>query len=77
MGVALGDALVQEVLELSWVAVEDEFCRDPALRWLETSITVFPLTAISKRIEDDVEVDVYELFGGFQKAIKNALENQA
>jgi hypothetical protein len=34
LGVAFGDALVQEVPELFWVAVDDEFGRAPALRWL-------------------------------------------
>jgi len=32
LGIAFGDALVQEVSELLWVAVDDEFDRDPALR---------------------------------------------
>jgi hypothetical protein len=73
LGVAFGDALVQEVPELFWVAVDDEFGRAPALRWLQTSTLVFPLTAISKRMEDGVSVDVYEMFGGFQKAIKEAV----
>lgn len=73
LGVAFGDALVQEVPELFWVAVDDEFGRDPALRWLQTSTLVFPLTAISKRVEDGIAVDVYKIFGGFQKAIKEAV----
>ena len=77
LGVAFGDALVQEVPELFWVAVDDEFGRDPALRWLETQTLAFPLTAISKRIEDDIEVDVHDLFGGYQKAIGEALEGKA
>ena len=75
LGVAFGDALEQEVSELSWVVVEDEFGRDPALRWLDTTTLIFPLTAISKRVEEDVPVDVYELFGGFQKAIYQAVAN--
>ena len=73
LGVAFGDALAQEVPELSWVAVDDEFGRDPALRWLQTSTLVFPLTAISKRVDDGIAVDVYQMFGGFQKAIKEAV----
>jgi hypothetical protein len=77
LGVAFGDALVQEVPELFWVAVDDEFGRDPALRWMETQTLAFPLTAISKRIEDEVEVDVYDLFDGYQKAIGEALEEKA
>jgi hypothetical protein len=77
LGIAFGDALEQEVEELSWVAVEDEIGRDPALRWLNTSVLVFPHTSISKRVEGGVEFDVYEMFGGFQKAIHEALNNEA
>ncbi len=77
LGICFGDALEQELKELSWVAVDDEYGRDPALRWLSTNTLVFPRTAISKRVEDGIEIDIYEMFGGFQKAIKRALENQA
>ncbi len=73
LGIAFGDALEQEVPELSWVVFNDEWGRVPALRWSDTNTLSFPLTAISKRVEDDVPVDVYELFGGFQKAIAEAV----
>ena len=72
LGIAFGDALVQAVPELFWVLVDDETGRDPALRWLQTSTLVFPMTAISKRVEDDITVDVRELFKGFQKAVRQA-----
>src|SRR5580698_6790546 len=61
LGIAFGDALAQE-LGLSWVTVEDELGRDPALILEGTSIKVFPLTTISKRIERGEAVNVYELF---------------
>lgn len=61
LGIALGDALVQ-ALGLSWVMVEDEQGRDPALRDDGTTTIVFPLTMISKRIERGEDVDVRELF---------------
>tara|TARA_R110000823_G_scaffold91174_11_gene201206 strand:+ start:524 stop:949 length:426 start_codon:yes stop_codon:yes gene_type:complete len=69
LGVAFGDALEQEVAELNWVVVNDEYGRDPALRWGSTSVIAFPQTAISKRIEDGEYIDVFEMFGGFQKAL--------
>lgn len=61
LGIAFGDALVQR-LGLKWVAVEDEYGRDPALQLEGTSILLFPLTTISKRIERGESVDVYDLF---------------
>ncbi len=61
LGIAFGDALAQK-LGLKWVAVEDEYGRDPALIVEGTSIITFPLTAISKRIESGEDVDVFALF---------------
>src|SRR5579871_503759 len=61
LGVTFGDALAQR-LGLTWVAVEDEYGRDPALTLDGTSVRVFPLTSISKRLERGDEVDVYGLF---------------
>src|SRR5690242_16440705 len=61
LGITFGDALAQK-LELQWVAVEDEYGRDPALQLGGTSILLFRLTAISKRIERGESVDVRQLF---------------
>lgn len=61
LGITYGDALAQK-LGLTWIAVEDEYGRDPALIAEGTSIRIFPLTSISKRVERGETVDVYELF---------------
>ncbi len=63
LGITLGDALVQK-LGFEWVSVEDEIGRDPAIRLPGTSIVMFPLTMLSKRIERGEVVDVYQLFDG-------------
>ena len=63
LGVTFGDALVQR-LGLAWVAVEDSQGRDPALIVEGTSILVFPLTSISKRIERGEQVVIDDLFDG-------------
>jgi hypothetical protein len=60
LGITFGDVLAQK-MGLAWVAVEDEYGRDPALQDPGTSILVFPMTMISKRIEDGEEVDVRQL----------------
>jgi hypothetical protein len=61
LGITFGDALAQKT-GLVWVAVEDTHGRDPALRDEGTSIVVFPMTTISKRIERGETVSVRELF---------------
>jgi hypothetical protein len=63
LGIILGDAFVQE-LGMEWIMVEDEHGRDPAVRLPGTSIILYPLTMISKRIERGEQVDVFELFNG-------------
>ena len=61
LGIVLGDTFVQE-LKMEWIMVEHEDGRDPAVRMPGTSIILFPLTMISKRIERGEKVDVFELF---------------
>ena len=61
LGVTFGDALAQK-LGLTWITVEDEYGRDPALTLAGTSVCVFPLTSISKRVEQGEEVEIYGLF---------------
>lgn len=63
LGIVLGDAFVQE-LGMEWVMVMDECGRDPAVRLPGTSILLFPLTMISKRVERGEDVDIFELFNG-------------
>jgi hypothetical protein len=70
LGVAFGDALAQ-TLGLKWVAIDDEYGCDPALVLEGTSVKVFPLTMISKRVEDGEAVDVRELFAGTCSAIRD------
>jgi hypothetical protein len=61
LGVAFGDALAQ-YKTLDWVVVDDEYGRDPALRDGETSLKLFPLTMISKRVQEGETVDPIALF---------------
>ena len=70
MGIILGDTFVQE-MQMEWVMVEDSYGRDPALRMPGTSIIIYPLTMISKRIEQgESVVDVFELFNGVADQIE-------
>jgi hypothetical protein len=68
LGITFGDALAQK-MGLSWIVVEDQYGRDPALHEPGTSILVFPLTTISKRIERGEAVSVRDLFANACDAI--------
>lgn len=69
LGVAFGQILANET-PLEWVMVNDEFGRDPALQYPETTIIVFPLTMISKRVEESREVNVIGLFEGIRDEVE-------
>ena len=60
LGLAFGSVLCTST-GLDWVTVEDEYGRDPALAYAETSLLLFPLTMISKRIESGEAVNLREL----------------
>jgi len=61
MGLCLGEVMVKQ-LGFHWITVEDEYGQDPAIQFGETSIIVFPLTMISKRVERGETVDVRDLY---------------
>jgi hypothetical protein len=63
LGIVLGDVFVQD-MGMEWIMVEDEYGRDPAVRLPNTTIILYPMTMISKRIERGEKVDVFELYSG-------------
>lgn len=69
MGVVLGDAFVQE-LGMEWVTVTDEHGANAAVRLPGTSVIIFPLSMISKRVERGESVDVFDLFNGIAAEIE-------
>ena len=69
LGIVLGDAFVQQCKWL-WRMVEDEHGRDPCLKVNGSSVILFPMTMISKRIERGETVDVFALF---DQAIAHAI----
>lgn len=73
MGIVLGDAFVQE-MGFHWVIVEDEYGRDPAIKYKETSIILYPLTMISKRIENGETVDIFKMFNGTAAKVEELIE---
>jgi Domain of unknown function (DUF3806) len=75
LGVILGDAFVQE-MGMEWIMVEDEHGRHPAIRLPKTTIILYPLTMISKRMERGEKVDVFELFNGVAAQVED-IQRQA
>ena len=74
LGLAFGRTFLNEFPDYDWWMVEDEYGRDPAIRYKETSLLVFPMTMISKRVEDGEEIDINELFDGLAKQLSELIE---
>lgn len=71
LGVALGDVMASR-LGLDWIAYQDEYGRNRALRLDDTDVVIFPVTMISKRIEAGLPVDVQELWEKTQRTLREA-----
>lgn len=61
LGITLGDIIVQD-MGFQWIEVKDEYGNDPAVQFPGTSIIVFPMTMLSKRIEAGETVDIYKMY---------------
>lgn len=61
LGITFGDVIVQD-MSFIWIEVEDEYGTDPALLLPDTTVIIFPMTMISKRVEKGESVDIYELY---------------
>jgi hypothetical protein len=70
LGLCLGEVMLKQ-LGFHWITVEDEYGQDPAIQYRETSIIVFPLTMVSKRVERGEAVDVRYLYEQTVKHLKN------
>jgi hypothetical protein len=64
LGIVFGRCLVAAIEGLDWCVVEDEYGTDPALRHAGSTILLYPLTMISKRVEDGEHVDVRGMLDG-------------
>ncbi|HEX5277042.1 MAG TPA: DUF3806 domain-containing protein [Fluviicoccus sp.] len=62
LGMAFGRLFVNENPQYDWWMVEDAEGREPAVRYQESSLLLFPQTMISKRLESDGRVDVAHFY---------------
>src|SRR4030095_13956967 len=74
LGLAFGRAFLNAFPDHDWWMVEEGCGRDPASRYKETSLLVFPMTMISKRVEDGEQIDVGELFDGLAKQLAELIQ---
>lgn len=74
LGLAFGKVFVNSNPGYDWWMVEDEYGRDPAVRYKETSLLLFPQTMLSKRIEEHGSVEVSELYTGLLESLDEIIK---
>ena len=75
LGLAFGRAFIHENTGYDWWMVEDEYGRDPAIRYKRSSLLAFPRTMLSKRVEDGESVNVVELYDGLTRRLTELIED--
>jgi hypothetical protein len=75
LGIAFGKVFVNDNPGYDWWMVEDEYGRDPAIRYERSSLLAYPRTMLSKRIEDGEKVDVLDLYDGLRTRLAQLIED--
>lgn len=75
LGIAFGDYIQYKHPQFQWSILHDSYGRDYCLIYSETTITIFPQTMISKRVEDGEEFNVTSLLKGLLKTIADMAES--
>jgi uncharacterized protein DUF3806 len=75
LGLAFGRVFIHENADYDWWMVEDEYGRDPAIRYKRSSLLAFPRTMLSKRVEDGESVNVVDLYDGLTGRLTELIED--
>jgi hypothetical protein len=70
LGIAFGKVFITNNDDYDWWMVEDEYGRDPAVRYRETTLLIFPQTMISKRVEDGETIHIQNFYENLQNDIE-------
>lgn len=62
LGVAIGNILVSSIQGMQWIMIDDEFGRDPAIRFGKTTFIVYPLTMLTSRLPVGKPLVVRDLY---------------
>lgn len=75
LGIVMGDYLQYKEPRFHWAVVRDEYGRDLSLQYENLSLTIFPMTMISKRVEDGETVNVKALITGLIERVKEIAQS--
>ena len=74
LGIIIGDTYVQD-MGFHWVVVIDELGKDYAVRYEETTVIIFPISMIEKRIRRGEIIDVFDLYNGIASEAEILISN--
>ena len=73
LGLVFGRVFIRNNDSFDWWMVEDEGGRDPAIRYNRTSLLLFPLTMISKRLEEGKQVNMKSMYAGLLRRVQQVM----
>lgn len=76
LGVLFGDCLQHAYSDFHWVIVHDQYGRELALQYQDYAVQCFPISMITKRIEDGIEINVAQLIGDTVHQLLSGLEKE-
>ena len=74
LGLAFGKVFVNAEPDYDWWMIQDEYGRDPAIRYLQSTLTFHPQDMLLKRVESGEGVDVIELYDGLRSQLQDIVE---
>lgn len=74
LGMLFGSCIAYQYEDFHWVVVSDEYGREMALQYRDYAVQCFPISMITKRIEDGEDIDVNYLMEEVTSHIKSAVE---
>lgn len=74
LGMLFGSCLQYQYEDFHWVVVSDEYGREMALQYRDYALQCFPISMITKRIEDGEDIDVQYLMDEVTSHIESAVQ---
>ena len=75
LGMAFGKVFVNDNADYDWWMVQDEYGRDPAIRFRQTTLLAFPRTMLSKRVEDGETIDISGLYDQLRRRLSELIDD--
>jgi hypothetical protein len=74
LGMAFGVVFIEQHRGFDWWMVEDDMGRTPAIQYKYANVKIFPLDMIAKRVEDDWDFRVVELYEALCEGVDELIE---